>query len=253
MAGMKRALISDIHGNVEALKAVFDDIDSRGIEEVYFLGDLVGYGPDPKACTDMVSSRAAVHLMGNHDHALLTKAVGFNPVARQAIDCLREEMRPAAGQDDKQRRWDYLAGLAQKHEEGDFMFVHASPRDPVYEYVLETDAVFGRDKLQKIFEKMKRLCFVGHTHVPGVMTDEPRWFGVKELEYEWEFTAQKQIINLGSVGQPRDRDSRASYLEISESGCKWHRVEYDIQAVVEKVRGISCLDDRNGLRLMQGR
>jgi diadenosine tetraphosphatase ApaH/serine/threonine PP2A family protein phosphatase len=250
---MKRALISDIHGNLSALEAVFADIDSRGIEEVYFLGDLVGYGPDPKACTDIVSSRASVHLMGNHDHALLTQAIGFNPVAKEAIDCLREEMRPGEGQADKQRRWDYLGGLAKTHVEGDLMFVHASPRDPIYEYVLATDAVFGREKLQKIFEKMQRFCFVGHTHVPGVMTEEPRWYGVKELDYEWEYVPGKQIVNLGSVGQPRDRDNRASYLEMDENGCRWHRVEYDIQSVIDKVKSISCLDDRNGLRLLRGR
>jgi diadenosine tetraphosphatase ApaH/serine/threonine PP2A family protein phosphatase len=229
------------------------DIEERAVEEVYFLGDLVGYGPDPKACTDIISSRASLHLMGNHDHALLTQAVGFNPVARQAIDCLREEMRPDKGQADRQKRWDYLAGLAKIHVEGDFTFVHASPRDPIYEYVLETDAVFGREKLGRIFEKMERVCFVGHTHVPGVMTGEPRWHGIKELGYEWEFVPGKQIVNLGSVGQPRDRDSRASYLEMDEDGCRWHRVEYDIQSVIDKVRRISCLDERNGLRLLQGR
>jgi diadenosine tetraphosphatase ApaH/serine/threonine PP2A family protein phosphatase len=191
-------------------------------------------------------------MMGNHDHALLTKAVGFNPVAKQAIDCLREQMRPEEDQE-KKRRWDYLASLEERHQESDFLYVHASPRDPIYEYVLDQDAIFAQDKLAKIFAHMPRIAFVGHTHVPGVMTEEPKWHGVKELEYEWEFVSEKQIINLGSVGQPRDRDPRASYLEIDSDGCKWHRVEYDIDAVVEKVKGVDCLDDRNGLRLLQGR
>jgi diadenosine tetraphosphatase ApaH/serine/threonine PP2A family protein phosphatase len=85
------------------------------------------------------------------------------------------------------------------------------------------------------------------------MTEEPRWHGVKELEYEWEFVPGRQIVNLGSVGQPRDRDPRASYLELGDDGCRWHRVEYDIDAVIEKVKAIECLDDRNGLRLLRGR
>lgn len=252
---MKRALISDIHGNFEALEAVFADIEERAIEEVYFLGDIVGYGPDPEACVDMVSGRCKVHLMGNHDHALLTEAVGFNPMAKQAIDCLREQMQPddAEADAEKTRRWEYLAGLARKHEEGEFLFVHASPREPTFEYVLETDATFGQAKLEKIFARMERFAFVGHTHVPGVMTPEPRWHGIKELNYRWEFAPGKQIINLGSVGQPRDRDPRASYLELDEHGCRWHRVEYDIDAVIEKVKMIDCLDDRNGLRLLKGR
>jgi diadenosine tetraphosphatase ApaH/serine/threonine PP2A family protein phosphatase len=257
---MKRALISDIHGNLEALEAVIADIEKRAIEEVYFLGDLVGYGPDSEACVDIVSARCQLHLMGNHDHALLTAAVGFNRIAKKAIDCLREQMRP--GEDDgtrKARRWEYLTGLERVHEEvhppgaGKFLYVHASPREPVYEYVLETDAIFGRDKLGKIFARMKRLCFVGHTHVPGVMTDEPRWHGVKELDYQWQFTPGKQIVNLGSVGQPRDRDPRASYLEVNDDGCRWHRVEYDIEAVIAKVRASDSLDDHNGLRLLRGR
>lgn len=250
---MKRALISDIHGNLEALKSVFSDIEERAIDEIYFLGDLVGYGPDPEACIDIVSKNCKLHMMGNHDHALLTAAVGFNPVAKQAIDCLREQMRPDDDEASKKRRWEYLGGLEKRHEEGDFLFVHASPRDPIYEYVLETDAIFGKEKLGKIFSKMERLCFVGHTHVPGVMTEEPRWHGVKELDYEWEFAPGKQIVNLGSVGQPRDRDPRASYLEIDDNGCRWHRVEYDIEAVIEKVRATNCLDERIGLRLLQGR
>jgi len=250
---MSLALISDIHGNLDALEAVFADIDKRGIEKTYFLGDVVGYGPNPEACVDFVTERCSLHLMGNHDHALLTAAIGFNPVAKQAIDCLREQMRPGDGDDDKQRRWDYLAGLGQIQEEGRFMFVHASPREPIYEYVLETDATFGKEKLEKIFKKVNRICFVGHTHVPGVMTEEPRWHGVKELGYEWEFASGKQIINLGSVGQPRDRDPRASYLEVDGELCKWHRVEYDIQTVIDKVRLVDCLDERNGLRLLEGR
>lgn len=250
---MRRALISDIHGNLEALEAVFKDIDGRGIEEVYFLGDIVGYGPNPEACIDIVSRRCKLHLMGNHDHALLTAAIGFNPVAKQAIDCLREQMRPDGEDGEKTRRWDYLAALEQRHLEGEFLHVHASPREPIYEYVLETDAVFARDKLEKIFSRLENVAFVGHTHVPGVMTEEPRWYGVKELDYKWKLAKGKQIINLGSVGQPRDRDPKASYLEIDGNTCTWHRVEYDIEAVIEKVRVVDCLDDRNGLRLLQGR
>ncbi len=252
---MKRALISDIHGNLEALTAVFADIDSRGIEEVYFLGDVVGYGPDPEPCIDIVSRRCKLHLLGNHDHALLTVALGFNPVAKQTIDYLRDRLKPAGegSGPDKKRRWEYLQGLQRRHEEGDFLHVHASPREPIAEYVLDTDATFGQEKLAKIFARMERICFVGHTHVPGVMMEEPRWHGVKKLGYEWEFGPGKQIINLGSVGQPRDRDPRASYLEMNEHGCRWHRVEYDIEAVVQKVKGIDRLDDRNGLRLLQGR
>lgn len=250
---MKRALISDIHGNLEALKAVLADIEKRAIGEIYFLGDIVGYGPDPEACIDVVSGRCKVHLMGNHDHALLTKPVGFNPIARQAIECLREQMHPDDADEEKTRRWDYLSGLELVHEEGEFLCVHASPREPIYEYVLDTDATFGRAKLEKIFARMKHVAFVGHTHVPGVMTEEPRWHGVKELEYEWAFVEGKQIVNLGSVGQPRDRDPRASYIELNDQGCRWHRVEYDIDAVVEKVKAVGCLDDRNGLRLLRGR
>ncbi len=250
---MRRALISDIHGNYEALQAVFADIEKRGIEEVYFLGDLVGYGPDAPACIDLVSRECKVHLLGNHDHALLSAAVGFNRVAKQAIDCQRDQMRPDGEDADKQRRWDYLSSLEERFQDGKFLHVHASPHDPIYEYVLETDAMFNHEKLKVVFDRMECIAFVGHTHVPGVMIEEPRWYGAEELHYEWEFKPGKQIINLGSVGQPRDRDPRACYVEVDGEICRWHRVEYDIDAVIEKVKAVDCLDDRNGLRLLQGR
>jgi len=150
---MKIALISDLHSNREALDAVFADIAQRGVEHVYCLGDVVGYGPEPEYCVDLVMQRCKLCLMGNHDEALFRDASDFNPHARGAIDFTRERMFPAwYSSTEKKARWKYLRGLPLTHNEGRFLFVHGSPRDPVREYVLSTDGFLNPDKLRAIFE-----------------------------------------------------------------------------------------------------
>jgi diadenosine tetraphosphatase ApaH/serine/threonine PP2A family protein phosphatase len=253
---VRRALISDIHGNLEALSAVLADIQRRGIDEIYFLGDVVGYGPNPEECTDLTMKNCKLHLLGNHDDALLRKAVGFNPLAKSAIDCTRERMKPdQSSQPQERARWEYLESLQRIHAEAGLTFVHASPRDYIFEYILPSSAHFEREKLKDVFTRFERVCFVGHSHLPGVMTEEPRFYTPRELSGEYRFPdpPQKVVVNIGSVGQPRDRDPRACYLELDDTACRWNRVEYDVQKTVEKVRSSSCLDVRNGLRLIEGR
>jgi diadenosine tetraphosphatase ApaH/serine/threonine PP2A family protein phosphatase len=252
---LKTALISDIHSNFEALTAVLADIEARKIEHVYFLGDLIGYGPAPEACIDVVSKRCSVHLIGNHDEAILNEAIDFNPIARGAIECQREKMKPGVLSPlSGRRRWSYLKSLEIIHRESGFTFVHGSPRDYIVEYVLPSDAFYAPDKIAEIMGMIDKVCFVGHSHMPGVMTGEPRFFTPKDLNGEYEFPeGRKVIVNIGSVGQPRDHDPRACYVEFDEKGCAWHRIEYDIKKTVEKIKAMSCLHERNGLRLLEGR
>lgn len=250
------ALISDIHGNLEALGAVLKDIDSRGgTDVIYCLGDIVGYGPDPEACVDLVRERCTMHLMGNHDYALLKGAVGFNPVAKGAIDYHRQRMEPgASSQPRKQERWQFLTGLQPRHEDGEFLFVHASPRDAINEYMLPTDVAYDPDKVNDAFAHMTHICFVGHTHLPGVMTSDLTFFTPEEVNNAYTYSPDVNvIINLGSVGQPRDSDARASYLEFDENGVRFHRVEYDHELTIRKVKRNAGLDDRCGTRLALGR
>jgi diadenosine tetraphosphatase ApaH/serine/threonine PP2A family protein phosphatase len=252
--GMK-ALISDIHGNLEALTAVLEDIDSQRIEEVYCLGDIVGYGCDSESCIDIISTRCKVHLLGNHDWALLNDAIGFNAIAKQSIACIRKELQPYIFKDpDKRRRWDYLQGLKEKRKENDFLFVHASPRDPITEYVLPSDPHYDVEKMRLLFDLIDRICFVGHTHIPGVFTPEPDFYKPDDLGGAFEYRPGiKFIVNIGSVGQPRDRDPRASYVTFDEKGVRFHRVPYDYNVTMEKIKKHSCFHDRSGLRLAEGR
>lgn len=253
---MKVALISDIHGNYDALKAVFDHIDSQeGIEKIYCLGDVVGYGPEPEECIDLIQKRCELTLLGNHDFALLNAAIGFNSIAAGAIACIRERMEPGIfSLPRKQARWDWLGNLSERHNLGDDLLVHASPRDNIFEYILADDPVYAPEKIEAIFGMIKRNVFVGHTHRPGVITEDLRFYKPDEVNMEYEFPKDgKLIFNVSSVGQPRDLDSRACYAILTDTGVKWHRVEYDVEEVVRKIKENECLDDRCGTRLREGR
>lgn len=253
---MKTALISDIHGNHEALKAVMDHIDAQGdVQTIYCLGDVVGYGPDPEPCIDLLRERCKLTLMGNHDYALLNAAVGFNHIAAQAITCIRERMEPGIfSMPKKQDRWDWLRDLPERYEFGPDLLVHASPRDNLFEYILPDDPSYDPDKLASVFGMIRRHVYVGHTHRPGVFTEEPRFLSPEEVGMEYGFREGEQlIINVSSVGQPRDRDPRACYATVTEDGVVFHRVEYDIEEVVRKVEATDCLDNRCGTRLRDGR
>jgi diadenosine tetraphosphatase ApaH/serine/threonine PP2A family protein phosphatase len=250
-----RALVSDIHGNYDALSAVFEDIDRHEVDEVHFLGDVVGYGPEPEKCIDLVQKRCSVHLLGNHDFAMLNAPIGFNPIAAGAIACLRHRMEPSIySMRWKRRRWQYLGDLKQRHMDEDILYVHASPRDPVTEYILPYDPEYHPEKCADIFARVERACFVGHTHIPGVMIEEPAFVYPADVDYRYELPRDgKAVLNVGSVGQPRDRDPRASYVLFDGEAVEWRRVEYDIDAAVEKIRKVECLDDRAGERLRLGK
>ena len=143
---MKTAVISDLHSNREALEAVFADIHRRGDVDLICLGDVIGYGPDPEFCVDLVRGHARWCLMGNHDEALFREANDFNPHARGAIEYTRKRLKPHWwSSSDCRARWKWLRELPLRMEEGRFLFVHGSPRDPVREYVLSTDGILNPD------------------------------------------------------------------------------------------------------------
>ena len=139
------AFISDIHSNLEALKAVLADIDRKGYQEILCLGDIVGYGPDPRPCVDLVRKRCRFSLLGNHDEALIKGPWGFNQLARNAIEWTRKRMRPRFYRFGSQARWNFLAELPIQAEWRNYLLVHGSPRDPVHEYVMKTDVILSRE------------------------------------------------------------------------------------------------------------
>ncbi|MCE9593372.1 MAG: metallophosphatase family protein [Planctomycetes bacterium] len=253
---MKVAIISDLHSNREALEAVFAHIREQGLAKIYCLGDVVGYGPEPEFCVDLVRGHAELCLMGNHDEALFRDASDFNPHARGAIEYTKERMQPSwYSSGEKRARWNWLKTLPLSHTEGRFLFVHGSPRDPVREYVLSTDGFLNPDKLRAVFQSFEGIAVGGHTHHPGMHDADLRFHGLGGAE---KLTlalpeGKKCFLNVGSVGQPRDGDNRACYAVLEDHQVTWHRVAYDFQSTADKILKTGVLSEVLARRLALGK
>jgi diadenosine tetraphosphatase ApaH/serine/threonine PP2A family protein phosphatase len=271
------AIISDIHSNLEALLAVLADIEQRGIKEIICLGDIVGYGPNPKECLDLVRERCRVTLMGNHDHALLYEPTNFNLPAERACFWTRQVLEEEPDTRLRNERWKFLGNLPVRYKDRDVVFFHASPRRPMNEYIFPEDVFTNPQKVMANFDRLDaRVCFVGHTHQPGVFVDDPYFDPPHELPDSpfYELEDERVIVNVGSVGQPRDRDQRASYVVVHRApealsgapesvvattlACtvqtiEFVRVEYDVETTVRKILSEPALDDLLGTRLYEGR
>lgn len=282
---MPTAVISDVHANLAALEAVLADIEARRtagarLDRIICLGDIVGYGPDPLQCVDLVQRHCQWSLMGNHDFGVLYEPTNFNPGAEAAAYWTRDQFDAEPDEALRKARYDFLDRLRVRVVDSAWagngapaafpiLAVHGSPRRPINEYIFPDDVVTAPDKVTTIFERVPRLCLVGHTHVPGVFTDEPDFYPPTELEggiYRF-VEGEKAIVNVGSVGQPRDQDPRASYVIIhppssasdgagaagSAGSIEFIRVPYDIDATANKIKAIPQLNDWLGDRLYEGR
>lgn len=247
------AILSDIHGNLEALTAVLAEIDRRGITDILCLGDVIGYGPNPIECMDLVIARCRTCLMGNHDFAVFYEPYNFNAGAESACYWTRQQFDDDPDAARRARRWAFLGSLSVRLRDPRFLAVHASPRRPVNEYIFPDDIYTNAGKFVTLFERIDKLCFVGHTHVPGVFLEGPDFYSPDELEFRYDFGDEKAIVNVGSVGQPRDRDPRSSFVILNETSVEFVRVAYDVQTTVRKVAAIRELDDFLGTRLLDGR
>ena len=248
------AIISDIHSNLEALQAVLADIERRGITDIICLGDIVGYGPDPCECLDLVMAKCTWSLIGNHDFAVLYEPTSFNASAETSAFWTRKQLELEPDPAKRRQRWEFLGSLQIRRKVPGELYVHASPRRPINEYIFPDDVITAPGKMSQIFDRIEQRCFVGHTHVTGVFTSEPDFYPPADLNGAYTCTErEKCIVNPGSVGQPRDRDPRASYAIITEKAAQFVRVEYNVMAVVEKVRSVPELNDFLGTRLIEGR
>ena len=248
------AVISDIHSNLEALRVVLARIKELKIDEIVCLGDIVGYGPNPLECTDLVAEHCQQTVMGNHDFGVLYEPANFNVGAEQACFWTRRQLLAESQGEHRKMRIRFLGSAPAKRSHNSMSFAHGSPRRPINEYIFPDDVYSNTNKLLSIFERMDNLCFVGHTHFAGVFLPDPDFYSPAELDYHFALdSAERAIINVGSVGQPRDRDPRAAFVTVDEHEVKFIRVEYDIQKVVDKIRAIDQLDDFHGLRLLEGR
>jgi diadenosine tetraphosphatase ApaH/serine/threonine PP2A family protein phosphatase len=230
---LRAAVISDIHSNRQALEAVLAAVDEAGVEQIWCLGDMVGYGADPDACTALVRERCSTCLVGNHDLALLgaIDVSTFSETAATAVEWTRENVG--------QETLDFLAGLDPAASQQGVGLFHASPRDPVWEYVLSTDQAEAGLAAQE-----ERVGLIGHSHIalffvrapgsrPGYTQGAQAADGaeIELAEGEW-------LLNPGSVGQPRDADPRAAWLELDTEGwtARFHRVPYDVEGAAAAIR-----------------
>ena len=252
---MRRALISDIHANLEGLEAVLEDIRGQRVDKIYCLGDIIGYGPNPCECLDLVIENCELTILGNHDQATLFDPDGFNPVALSAVYWTRDQLEKQMGQGQHgTRRLDFIGELPTHHQEGKCLFVHGSPREPTNEYVFPED-VYDHTKLTVLFDRVEQYCFQGHTHIPGVFTESRDFLSPEECDYQYRLGTSKIMVNVGSVGQPRDEIPRSCYVIVDddEQLLTFRRVKYPCQQTADKIYAITELDDMLGDRLLTGR
>lgn len=252
------AIISDIHSNLSALNSVLADIKDKGIHRIVCLGDIVGYGPDPAECLRTIRKSCAWSVKGNHDLAVVLEPFGFGKNARDAAIWTKHQLEPTLLSTPFARRdWSWLQNLPDRMQKDGALYVHGSPRDPVMEYILPNDVgdetIGPTDKLTAIFDQLDGLCFVGHTHSPGVFTPDYSFYPPSDLGMEWVHKAGACIVNVGSVGQPRDNDPRSCYVTVDGSVIRFHRVAYDIDATVNRIHANAALADALGDRLRDGR
>jgi predicted phosphodiesterase len=251
------AILSDIHGNLEALRAVLADAEQQGAEAVYCLGDVVGYGPDPLECLDLALG-FRLTLLGNHDQAAMFDPAGFCGPAERAIFWTRDLLEsPSSGPlEVRERRWEFLAERPRSHREKGCQFVHGSARNPLNEYVFPEDVCHQR-KIERIFALVDRYCFQGHTHLPGIFTEQAdgrhEFYKPEEIGHAHRLDGRKTLCNVGSVGQPRDGDWRACYVLFDGATIRFRRVVYDVSMTVRKIHAVPELDRFLGDRLRDGK
>lgn len=230
---MRAAVLSDIHSNRQALEAVLAEVDEAGIDQVWCLGDLVGYGADPDACTALVSERASVCLVGNHDLAVLgaLDISTFSEAAAAAVEWTRDNV--------SEKTLDFLRSLEPTASQNGVGLAHASPRDPVWEYVLSTDqADAGLDAQEE------RVGLIGHSHIAlffvrAAAEARGHTQGAQATDgAELEIGDGEWLLNPGSVGQPRDGDPHAAWLELDTEAwlARYHRVTYDVEGAATAIR-----------------
>lgn len=229
---MRLAILSDIHGNLVALQTVLKAIDALKPDAIWFLGDVVGYGPEPQACVELVQQRAAVALAGNHDLAV-AGSIDLDDFSEMAQTALRWHRRILPAE-----TLDWLAGLPSLLIQDGITLAHGSPRSPVWEYVVDEGAAAEN---ADYFDT--QLCLIGHSHAAiAWRLNKARWWGQASLQRRppgeaLSVAAERWLLNPGSAGQPRDHDPRASFaiLDTEAQTWTWHRHEYDIAPVAAAI------------------
>ena len=226
---MRFGFFSDVHSNLEASKATIGDFEREKLDKIFFLGDAVGYGPDPNECVDLIQKIALKSIMGNHDFAALDlmEANWFNQYAKEAIQWTKSKL--------SEKNIKFLSEYAMDHRVDIFHLVHSTPKEPQ-----NWDYIFSLDEAEENFSFFNhRVCLIGHSHRPFIIKkfEQRHCFLVNGTEVEIE-EGFKYLINIGSVGQPRDGDNRACYLIYDDQTkkAKLKRVSYDIKKTQTKMK-----------------
>jgi predicted phosphodiesterase len=248
------AILSDVHGNLEALQAVLSDAASCGADRIVCLGDTVGFGPDPIACVTLSMSWAVV-LQGNFEVAVLSDddlASWTALAAARTVFWCRGLLSQPIGLSLR----DFLTSRPRTHELDRRCLVHGTPRSALYEYLFPED-VDNAPKMARIAASFGKGCFNGHTHIPGVFIENSpgswSYLNPDQCGKGYRFDRRKAICNVGSVGQPRDGDWRASYVLFDGEFVRFCRVPYDIEITIAKICASPELDNFLGDRLRHGR
>lgn len=237
---MKRAFLSDVHGNLPALEATLADLDRQGAEYIAFLGDAVGYGPEPNECVALLQKSCAVCLMGNHDYAALGSLSidEFNGYAREAMMFTRQALTDVT--------LATLTGYRQVHVDPPYHLVHSSPDEPLaWKYIVDL-----RDAIPQFKHFSEPFCLLGHSHRPLMVVGRPSGsFSSAEGSRLNLSPDHRYLFNVGSVGQPRDGNPDACYLLVDEeaSSCEMRRVSYpvnQVQAAMEELNMPAFLIER---------
>ena len=245
---MRYLVVADIHSNMEALQAVIRHAASHGgFEKIWCLGDIVGYGPDPGACIDLLRSYPLAAVSGNHDLASIDVLPldDFNPYAKAAVLWTREQL--------SSEHREYLRDNPLRWEEESATLLHGTPRDPIWEYFLPS-VMSNADVAESFQQFSTRCCLVGHSHIPFLCIEEgAQFFGLQEGQ-QTLLSGARCVMNPGSVGQPRDGDSRAAYAlyDADAASLTHHRVPYDIEATQVKISAAG-LPEALASRLTVGR
>jgi predicted phosphodiesterase len=232
-APVRLAILSDIHSNLPAFEAVLGAVSEADVDEVWCLGDVVGYGGQPNECTQIAQERCDLCLVGNHDLAVLgeLEVSAFSPAAAAAVQWTRTSSTPDT--------LEYLRELSPSDETREVGLYHASPRDPVWEYVLWMDQARECIEVQPA-----RICLIGHSHIAlffeardGGGPDQSIRGSHAQAGTRLDLSEGRWLVNPGSVGQPRDGDPRAAWLELDTEAQKatYHRVEYEIDRAAEAI------------------
>lgn len=232
---MKYAIISDIHANLEALTKAMTIIEGKHVDEIICLGDVVGYGANPNECVDIVRRSCSAVVLGNHDEAALNPAGphDFNPIAQKAIEWTARQLTEASRS--------FLLSRPMCVKKENIRLVHSSPRSPeLWDYVINAE-----DAVDAIHHFEEKICFIGHTHVPGIFSSHGRAKSISIVE--------QHLVNVGSVGQPRDGNPMLAFGIFDSTAWEYEliRSTYDIQGAAEKILNAG-LPRELGYRLMYG-